>query len=142
MHDVEDQGIFALMKSSDPWSKIYVNKEDTIREAQAVDVRHGASIPLRTYSSEGEEPTVRKALTIAEPSVIILGLQDEIRRSAESRYDHRLHGVLLVAEGMNCCRVAELLGDAPRTVEYWVRRFEAKGLAGLQEGARRDGLPG
>src|SRR5271157_5920379 len=77
-----------------------------------------------------------KALTIAEPSLIILALQDEIRRSAESRYDHRLHGVLLVAEGMNCCRVAELLGDAPRTVEYWVRRFEAKGLAGLQEGAR------
>jgi len=77
-----------------------------------------------------------KALTIAEPSLIILGLQDEIRRSAESRYDHCLHGALLVAEGMNCCRVAELLGDAPRTVEYWVRRFEVQGLAGLQEGAR------
>jgi len=28
------------------------------------------------------------------------------------------------------------LGDAPRTVEYWVRRFELKGLAGLQEGER------
>jgi transposase len=77
-----------------------------------------------------------KALTISEPSIIVLGLQDEIRRNAESRYDHRLHGVLLVAQGMNCCHVAELLGDAPRTVEYWVRRFEEKGLAGLQEGAR------
>ena len=82
-----------------------------------------------------------KALTVAEASVIVLGLQDEIRRSAESRYDHRLHGVLMVAQGMNCCRVAELLGDAPRTVEYWVHRFEAKGLAGLHEGARR-GRPG
>jgi len=82
-----------------------------------------------------------KALTVAEASVIVLGLQDEIRRSAESRYDQRLHGVLMVAQGMNCCRVAELLGDAPRTVEYWVHRFEAKGLAGLQEGARC-GRPG
>ena len=82
-----------------------------------------------------------KALTVAEASVIVLGLQDEIRRSAESRYDHRLHGVLMVAQGMNCCRVAELLGDAPRTVEYWVHRFEAKGLGGLQEGARC-GRPG
>jgi len=82
-----------------------------------------------------------KALTVAEASVIVLGLQDEIRRSAESRYDHRVHGVLMVAQGMNCCRVAELLGDAPRTVEYWVHRFEAKGLAGLQEGARC-GRPG
>ena len=77
-----------------------------------------------------------KALTISDPSVIVLGLQDEIRRSPESRYDHRLHGVLLVAQGMNCCRVAELLGNGPRTVEYWVHRFEEKGLAGLQEGQR------
>lgn len=81
-----------------------------------------------------------KTLTISDPSVMVLGLQDEIRRSAESRYDHRLHGVLLVAQGVNCCRVAELLGDAPRTVEYWVRRFEEKGLAGLQEG-QRSGRP-
>ena len=82
-----------------------------------------------------------KALTISDPSVIVLGLQDEIRRSGEARYDHRLHGVLLVAQGMNCCRVAALLGDAPRTVEYWVRRFEEKGLAGLQ-GGPRPGRPG
>ena len=59
---------------------------------------------------------------------MILGLQDEIRRSEESRYDHRLHGVLLVAQGMTCPAVAKLLGDAVRTVEYWVRRFEAEGV--------------
>ena len=73
-----------------------------------------------------------KALTISDASMVILGLQDEIRRSAESRYDHRLHGVLLVAQGINCCRVAELLGDAPRTVEYWVRRFEQRGAIALR----------
>jgi transposase len=71
---------------------------------------------------------------------MILGLQDEIRRSEESRYDHRLHGVLLVAQGATCPEVGRLLGDAPRTVEYWVRRFEAKGLAGLTEG-QRSGRP-
>jgi hypothetical protein len=60
-----------------------------------------------------------KALTVAEPSVIVLGLQDEIRRSAQSRYDHRLHGVLMVAQGMNCCRVAELLGV--RDIEVAIR---------------------
>ena len=71
---------------------------------------------------------------------MILGLQDEIRRSEESRYDHRLHGVLLVAQGATCPEVSRLLGDAPRTVEYWVRRFEAQGLAGLTEG-QRSGRP-
>jgi transposase len=77
-----------------------------------------------------------KPLTITDASTIILGLQDEIRRSEESRYDHRLHGVLLVAQGMSCPEVSRLLGDSPRTVEYWVRRFEDRGLAGLVEGER------
>ena len=66
----------------------------------------------------------------------IIGLQQEIGRSEESRYDHRLHGVLLVAQGMTCPEVARLLGDGTRSVEYWVNRFEQRGLAGLQEGER------
>src|SRR6266550_2134719 len=77
-----------------------------------------------------------KALTISDAETMILAIQDEIRRSDESRYDHRLHGVLLVAEGVSCREVAHLLGDAPRTVEYWVHRFEGRGFAGLQEGER------
>jgi transposase len=77
-----------------------------------------------------------RPLQIANSAAIILGLQDEIRRSHESRYDHRLHGVLLVAQGMTCPEVGRLLGDAPRSVEYWVRRFEKDGLAGFFEGER------
>ena len=77
-----------------------------------------------------------RPLQIANSAAIILGLQDEIRRSEESRYDHRLHGVLLVAQGMTCPEVAHLLGDASRSVEYWVGRFEKQGLAGLSEGER------
>jgi transposase len=77
-----------------------------------------------------------KALTISDADMIVLGLQDEIRRSEESRYDHRLHGVLLVAQGMTCPEVGRLLGDAPRTVERWVHQFEQDGLAGLTEGER------
>lgn len=81
-----------------------------------------------------------KPLTIKDAEVVVLGLQDEIRRSEESRYDHRLHGVLLVAQGMSCRQVSELLGDAPRTVAYWVRRFERNGLGGLTE-EERPGRP-
>ena len=32
--------------------------------------------------------------------------------------------------------VSRVLGDAPRTVEYWVHTFEEMGLAGLLEGVR------
>jgi transposase len=80
-------------------------------------------------------------LSIADASTIVPGLQDEIRRCEESRYDHRLHAVLLVAQGMKCPEVASLLGDAARTVEYWINRFESRGLAGLVEG-ERPGRPG
>lgn len=77
-----------------------------------------------------------KALAISDREEMILAMQDEIRRSGESRYDHRLHGVLLVAQGTTCPEVARLLGDSTRTVEYWVGRFESRGFAGLTEGAR------
>ncbi len=69
-----------------------------------------------------------------------MALQDEIRRNDASRYDHRLHGVLLVAQGITCPRVAQLLGDAHHTVVNWVQRFESEGLAGLAEG-QRSGRP-
>ena len=76
-----------------------------------------------------------RPLTVSDAASII-GLQQEIHRSEDSRYDHRLHGVLLVAQGISCPEVGRLLGDATRSVEYWVHRFERHGLAGLQEGER------
>ncbi len=81
-----------------------------------------------------------KKLTIADADMIVLALQDEIRRSPDSRYDHRLHAVLLVAQGMSCPEVARLYGDAPRTVEYWVHQFEEEGLSGLID-LERPGRP-
>jgi transposase len=66
----------------------------------------------------------------------LLALQDDIRRSEEAPYDHRLHRVLLVAQGMNAPKAARLLGDGVCTVEYWVERFNQGGFAGLVEGER------
>ena len=77
-----------------------------------------------------------KKLTIKNAPAILLGPQDEIRRSKEARYDHRLHGVLLVAQGKSCGEVAQLLGDSTRTVQYWIHRFESEGLSGLVEDER------
>lgn len=72
-----------------------------------------------------------RKLHIANAQEIMMGLQDEIRRNRNSRYDHRLHAILLVAQGISCRETARLFGDGPRTVEYWVHRFEEDGLAGL-----------
>lgn len=70
-----------------------------------------------------------------------MALQDEIRRNDASRYDHRLHGVLLVAQGMTCPEAAGVLGDSPRTLVNWVERFELRGLGGLSD-RERSGRPG
>lgn len=78
---------------------------------------------------------MRPPLRITD-ALAVLSLQQEIQRSEESRYDHRLHGVLLVAQGMSCPEVARILGDSPRSVEYWVHRFQGQGLSGLREGER------
>ncbi|MFP4193103.1 MAG: helix-turn-helix domain-containing protein [Candidatus Hydrogenedentota bacterium] len=63
-------------------------------------------------------------------------IQQAIRASREGRYCHRLHGVLLVASGLGCGEVARLLGCGRRTVQYWVRQYNERGLPGLLEDDR------
>jgi transposase len=81
-----------------------------------------------------------RRLEIEDAALMRMAIQDEIVRSEESRYDHRLHGVLLVSSGLSCYEVAELFGQSPRTVHCWVKRFERSGFAGLQE-RERPGRP-
>lgn len=79
-------------------------------------------------------------LQIQDAEIMKVALQQEILRSEESRYDHRLHGVLLVCAGMTCYEVADMLGHSPRTIQYWVTRFEQNGFAGLED-RERTGRP-
>ena len=77
-----------------------------------------------------------RKLEVKDAEIMRIAVQQEILRSEESRYDHRLHGVLLVCSGLSCPEVANLLGHGPRTIQYWVRRFEESGFAGLEESPR------
>jgi transposase len=77
-----------------------------------------------------------KKLEISDTEVMSIAIRQEIARNDESRYDHRLHGVLLVANGMSARQAALWLSESERTVQRWVTRFEDVGFAGLQEGER------
>lgn len=77
-----------------------------------------------------------RKLEIADPEIMRIAIQQEIARSEESRYDHRLHGLLLVTAGHSCGQVAELFGEDRSTVQRWVKRFETHGLEGLRDGER------
>ena len=74
-----------------------------------------------------------RKLEIEDVDIMRIAVQQEILRSEVSRYDHRLHGILLVCSGFSCNKVAELFGHSPRTVQYWVNRFERSGFAGLED---------
>jgi len=77
-----------------------------------------------------------KPLTIPNAQKAIIELQKEIQKSKDARYTHRLHAVLLVAQGMSSSEVAHLLGDGVRTVQLWVHRFKDEGLSGLKSKPR------
>lgn len=81
-----------------------------------------------------------RKLEVQDADIIKIAVQQEIERSEESRYDHRLHGILMVCSGVSCNQVAELFGHSPRTVQYWLHRFEEKGFAGLHD-TERPGRP-
>src|SRR5574340_400302 len=83
--------------------------------------------------------TAMRKLELANPDVMRIAIQQEIARSDESRYDHRLHGMLLITGGHSCQQVADLFGADRRTVQRWVTRFESHGLEGLRAGERRVG---
>ncbi len=75
-----------------------------------------------------------RPLTLVSPEPSRAVLQQEINRHQDARYDHRLHGVLLVAFGLSCGRGAGIFGDSPRTVANWVRRFDQQGFGGAGGG--------
>ena len=77
-----------------------------------------------------------RKLEIADADIMRIAIQQEIVRSEESRYDHWLHGLLLITGGQSCGQVAELFGEDRRTVQLWVKTFETHGLDGLREGER------
>lgn len=77
-----------------------------------------------------------RKLEIKNSEIIKVSVLDEIHRSEDSRYDHRLHGILLACSGFNTTQIADILGHGRRTVQYWIRKFEKSGFAGLQENPR------
>ena len=56
-----------------------------------------------------------------------------VKTSSEQRFLHRLHCVLLIAEGRSCYEVARWFGGDPRTIERWVHALDLHGIEGLRE---------
>lgn len=75
-----------------------------------------------------------KRMTIPDRETYVAAVQDEISRTQQGRYFHRLHVVLYVLKGASSYEAAHFYGHSPRTIQYWVRRLLTTGLAGLWDG--------
>jgi transposase len=81
-----------------------------------------------------------KRISIPDAETFSAAIRDEISRTPEGRYFHRLHAVLHILDGASSYDTARLYGDSPRAIENWVHRLVSDGLPGLLE-RNRTGRP-
>jgi len=81
-----------------------------------------------------------KRIQIEDNQIMQAAIQQEISRSEDSRYDHRLHGILLVSKGVSCYDVGKFLGHDSTTIQRWVHDFNTSGFSGLLD-KERPGRP-
>jgi len=81
-----------------------------------------------------------KRIQIEDNEIMQVAIQQEILRSEDSRYDHRLHGVLLVSKGISCYQAGEFLGHDSTTIQRWAHDFNTSGFSGLFD-KERPGRP-
>jgi transposase len=77
-----------------------------------------------------------RRVTIINPEKTKAVIRDEIRRTNETRLQHRLHCILLVCDERTCADVVALFGDSLRAVQYWVKRYNEAGINGLRDPIR------
>ncbi len=77
---------------------------------------------------------------IPDVETFIAAIQDEISRTQEGRYYHRLHFTLHVLKTRDPYEAACIYDHSPASVYNWIHRFTTKGPAGLWEG-ERSGCP-
>jgi len=75
-----------------------------------------------------------KRITVPDAESFIAAIQDELSRTKEGRYFHRLAVVLYVLRGASAYEAARAFGFSSRAIEYWIKRLVSTGLSGLWDG--------
>jgi len=63
-------------------------------------------------------------------------LQAFYRAEKDLRLARRIQGILLATKGSTCPQIMAVTGDARRTIQQWVRKYNGQGIAGLKEQPR------
>jgi transposase/fido (protein-threonine AMPylation protein) len=118
----------------------FVNKEDSPKyDLLKAAIAHHRFVWIHPFGNGNgifvfdQQDEKMKPLQIKDPKNMQIAIQQEIHRSDDSKYDHRLHGLLLVLHGFDCYTVGKLFGQNPTTIQRWVRNFNSQGFSGLTE---------
>ena len=84
-----------------------------------------------------------KRLVIKDSEGIKEKIQHYFSVSEESKFIHRLHGVLLFAEkeDESCDSIGALFGNSPRTVSNWIKRINETGDIESLRSKKQTGRP-
>ena len=63
-------------------------------------------------------------------------LLQRYKTESNPRLARRIHGVYLARTGLTCSQISTISGAGRRTVQKWVRRYNRKGIEGLQDQPR------
>ena len=63
-------------------------------------------------------------------------LQKLYRSETNARLARRIHGVYLARRGLTCTQIMELTGSARRTIQQWLRQYNAGGIDALKDSPR------
>ena len=63
-------------------------------------------------------------------------LLQRYKTESNPRLARRIHGVYLASTGLPCSQISTISGAGRRTVQKWVRRYNRKGIEGLQDHPR------
>ena len=74
-----------------------------------------------------------KQLALTDPEAALVLVQNEIYKTVDAKCQHRLHAILLAAKGWSSYQISDLFGDAPRSIQDWINRYEQYGPEGLKD---------
>jgi transposase len=84
-----------------------------------------------------------KRLEVKHKEAIKAQIQNYFSRNTESRFIHRLHGILLFIEkeDESCDSIGALFGNSPRTVSNWINKLNKTGDLESLRDVQRLGRP-
>jgi len=82
------------------------------------------------------ESTSTSALA-PQADALLAAIRQAAKAQPQAMFLHRLHCVRCARAGCATSEVARAFGHAPKTIRRWLLRYQADGLAGLEESAER-----